>query len=75
MNKLKFAVQIVVLVLAFPVWFYAEMKQADKAMKNRPSYQTDSIPVTRKAMSIANPELSESRVYNVLSLHDVAICN
>ena len=37
MEKLKFGIQLVILLLAFPVWFVAEMKQADKAMqKNQP---------------------------------------
>lgn len=37
MEKLKFGIQLVILLLAFPVWFVAEMKQADKALqKNQP---------------------------------------
>ena len=40
MEKLKFGIQLVILLLAFPVWFVAEMKQADKAMqKNQPEKQ------------------------------------
>jgi hypothetical protein len=34
MQKLKFGIQILVLVLAFPVWFYAEITMPDKAVKN-----------------------------------------
>ena len=43
MEKLKFTVQILVLVLAFPVWFFAEMKMAEKAAKNMEHINSDSI--------------------------------
>lgn len=38
MQKLKFGIQIAALILAFPLWFLAEMKEADREMKKS---QTD----------------------------------
>lgn len=48
MEKIKFTIQILVLVLALPVWFFAEMKMADKAVKNSRRGNNDSLPVKKE---------------------------
>jgi len=49
MEKIKFTVQILVLVLAFPVWFVAEMNMAGKTAKNMELHNSDSTTVNKAA--------------------------
>lgn len=43
MKKFKFAIQVTVIILALPVWFYAEMNHGNKKQPLK-TYPTDSIP-------------------------------
>lgn len=52
MEKIRFTVQIAVLVLAFPLWFFAEMKQADKHMQHTRSNKTDNSSKAIKSASV-----------------------
>ncbi|MBK8495154.1 MAG: hypothetical protein IPL50_09045 [Chitinophagaceae bacterium] len=52
MEKLKFTLLVLVLVLAFPVWFYAEMKKTDKQVESIRKNSIDSIN-TNKAQPVA----------------------
>ncbi len=42
MEKIKFGIQLVILLLAFPVWFVFEMQKADRIEKRN---QVDNIEV------------------------------
>ncbi len=52
MQKLKFGIQITALILAFPLWFLAEMKEADREMKKNQIEKQDLIE-TKKAEDAA----------------------
>lgn len=65
MEKLKFGIQILVLALAFPVWFYAEMKMSDKAikeaqMKSLGNNQVKKVVTIKTAKTDSNYELTVS---------------
>lgn len=65
MEKLKFGIQILVLALAFPVWFYAEMKMSDKAVKNArlkslDRNQVKKVVIIKAANTNGNYELTVS---------------
>jgi hypothetical protein len=53
MEKIKFTVQIITLVLALPVWFFAEMKRTDKAIRAQQVNKVDSISAKREYSSQA----------------------
>ena len=50
MEKIKFTLQILVLVLAFPFWFFAEMNMAGKTVNHVEENNSDSIQVKKAAM-------------------------
>jgi hypothetical protein len=56
MEKLKFGIQLMVLLLAFPVWFIAEMKQADKAMKKN---QPEKLEIIDAKKPVATDKLKK----------------
>lgn len=70
MEKIKFTVQILVLVLAFPVWFLAEMNMAGKAVKNMQLHNSDSTSVNKAAYvnTEKNTESFDLRKANVSKL-------
>ena len=47
MEKLKFGIQIMFLLLAFPVWFVAEVKQADREMKKAQLEKPSTIEIKK----------------------------
>lgn len=59
MEKIKFGVQLLILMLAFPVWFVTEMKQADQEMKKSHAEKQQIIDVkksgTEEAMKKGSP--------------------
>ncbi|MGB4844108.1 MAG: hypothetical protein WBP16_06570 [Ferruginibacter sp.] len=65
MKKLRFTVQVVVLVLAFPTWFYAEMKQADKAIQNA---KQNSIKMINTQKTTAAKEEVETIQINTMGI-------
>jgi hypothetical protein len=63
MEKVKFGIQILVLALAFPVWFYAEMKMAEKTVKNAQlksieKTQVKKVVIIKKAKTDSDNDLS-----------------
>ncbi len=58
MKKIQFALQVITLAVAFPVWFIAEMKHGSKAMQNSHINNADSANVkesTAQAISNIHP--------------------
>lgn len=56
MEKLKFTLLVFVLVLAFPVWFYAEMKQTDRRVENIRNNSIDSTDTQRTQPVVEHAE-------------------
>jgi len=48
MEKIKFGLQVMVLLLALPVWFIAEIKQADKIIKQNRQDNIEIIDVKKR---------------------------
>ncbi|HRI25568.1 MAG TPA: hypothetical protein PLZ45_12895 [Ferruginibacter sp.] len=59
MQKLKFGIQLTALMLAFPLWFMAEMKLADRDMKKNQPEKQESVEIKKeeagKTASKASP--------------------
>ncbi|HMK04002.1 MAG TPA: hypothetical protein VK489_07425 [Ferruginibacter sp.] len=47
MEKIKFGVEVMVLLLALPVWFIVEVKQADKVIEKNRTHNIDVIDVKK----------------------------
>lgn len=62
MEKIRFTVMILGLLLAFPLWFYAEMKQADKVLKNDHQNQVDSSIVKKAVIYTEEADTTGSEV-------------
>ena len=73
MEKVKFTVQVLVLALAFPVWFFAELTMGDKTVKNVEVNNHESTKV-KKAAAVKNEKVAEdldletARVYKLIIL-------
>ena len=73
MKKLKFSMQVMVLLLAFPTWFYAEMKRADRSVINSQKIHQDSVQVKRAAAEKEQPV--DSEITTGITADHAIVCN
>jgi hypothetical protein len=52
MKKIQFTLQIVVLILAFPVWFIAEINRVDKLPQKNSSNNAGSVTIKKTAVKL-----------------------
>jgi len=73
MKKLKFSMQVMVLLLAFPTWFYAEMKHADRSVINSQKIHQDSVQVKKAAAEKKQPV--DSEITTGITADHAIVCN
>lgn len=56
---------MILLILAFPIWFYAEMQQADKVLQQNRQKNLDSTTVMKNENVAKEAETSEDKTATV----------
>jgi len=60
MEKIKFGLQVLVLLLALPVWFITEIKQADKVIKQNRQHNIEVIDAKNPVAHDAQKEVASN---------------
>lgn len=76
MKKVKIAIQATALVLAFPLWFFAEMKHVDRSVKaNQHLEHIDSIN-TKKEVTFKEDKSGDGLDLQTIGMQKLmVVCN